>query len=144
MSSYVFTKVEQSTNIKTAMPSGNVSISKTGRIGLSREFIDEHDVSSESRALLYWDEDRRAIGITFTSGERKSPTSQFVKVQATDDYSVAFVGGSAAGYIIAGGFFKKIGIDPSEHQAYYKYEALDADDAGISDGGKTVFVVALK
>ena len=48
------------------------------------------------------------------------------------------------GTLSAGGFFKKVGIDPSEYQGYYKYEALEADDAGITDGGETVFVVTLE
>lgn len=143
MSSYTFTKIEQVTNPKTALPSGNMSISKTGRIGLSREFVAEHEVMPDSRAFLYWDDSRKAIAISFSSGEPKSAAGKFAKVQAVDGYSVAFVGGGTAGYVIAGGFFKKIGINPSEYQGYFEYEALDADDAGISDGGKTVFVVTL-
>lgn len=143
MSQYAFTKIEQTASPKTALASGSVSISKTGRIGLSREFVDEHDLSTGSRASLYWDDSRKAIAITFTAGEPKSTTGSFAKVQTTDGYSVAFVGGGSAGYIIASGFFKKIGIDPSEHQGQYRYEALDASNAGITDGSKTVVVVAL-
>ncbi len=142
--SYAFTKVEQSAYRRSALPSGSLSISRTGRIGLGHEFIDEYEVTSDVRASLYWDDGLKAIGITFTSGEPKPKTGSFAKVQAVDGYSVAFVGGGAAGYVIASGFFKKIGIDPGDHQGYYTYEALDADEAGISDGGKTVFVVTLE
>lgn len=144
MSDFAFAKIEQQINSKAALPSGSMSISKTGRIGLSREFVDEYSVNANNRASLYWDDDRKAIAITFTSGELKPKTGSFAKVQATDGYSVAFVGGGTAGYIIAGGFFTKIGVDPNEHQGYYKYETLDASDAGISDGGKTIFVLTLE
>ncbi len=143
MSAYAFAKVEQVTNLKIAMPSNSVSLSKTGRIGLSREFVDGNHVTSGGRASLYWDGSRKAIAFAFTPGERKPTAGSFSKVQAVDGYSVAPIGDGSAAYINAGGFFKKIGIDPSEHQGYYKYEALDADEVGISDSSKTVFVVTL-
>ena len=100
MANYAFAKVEQIINQKSALPSGSVSISKTGRIGLSREFVDEYEVSADSRHPYIGADSRKAIAITFTSGEPKPTTGSFAKVQATDGYSVAFVGGGAAGYII--------------------------------------------
>jgi hypothetical protein len=144
MNNNAFVKIESLTIPKVAMPSGSMSISKTGRIGLSREFVDEYGVGSDSRAILYWKDSSKTVAIAFVSGEPKPTTGSFAKVQATDGYSVAFVGSGGAGYIIAGGFFKELGIDPAEHLGFYEYEELDADDAGITDGGKTVFVVTLK
>lgn len=144
MSEYTFAKIEQVINSKAALPSGSLSISKTGRIGLSREFVTEYDLSADSRASLYWDDSRRAIAIAFTSSESKPKVGSFAKVQPTDGYNVAFVGGGSAAYIIASGFFKQVGVDPSEHKGHYRYETMDADDAGIADGGKTVFVVTLE
>jgi hypothetical protein len=145
MSDYAFTKVANVMHTKGAMPSGSVSISKTGRIGLSREFVDEYDVTEGKRALLYWDEDRKALAFTFTSGERKPAAGAFAKIQATDGYNVAFVGNGSAGYIIATGFFKEIGINPAaQRDYYYQFEAREAADLGITDGGKTAFVVTLE
>lgn len=143
MSVYAFTKVEQPAGSKTAIPSGSVSISKTGRIGLSREFISENGIDSDSRASLYWDADRKAIAIAFISAERKATPGAFTKVQSADDYNVVLIGSGAAAYVVANRFFKEVGVNPSEHQGFYKYETLAATEAGISDGGKTVFVVTL-
>jgi hypothetical protein len=144
MNNYAFTKVEQVTSGKPVLPSGSISISKTGRIGLSRGFIEEHGVSADSRASLYWDSSRKAIAITFPPDTQKPTTGSFAKVQAIEGYSIALIGGGSAGYINASGFFKKIGINPSELIGHYQYETLDADNAGIADDGETVFVVTLQ
>lgn len=144
MSEYKFTKVEQAIKTKSVLPDGTVSISSTGRVGLSRDFIDEYGISADSRAQLYWDSSRNAIAISFVAGKRKLPADTFNKIQPEDGYNVALVGGGrAGGYIAANGFFKQIGVDPTEHEGYYKYKALDAAEAGITDGGKMAFLVTL-
>ena len=143
MSNYAFTKVEQPAGAKTAIPSGSVSISKTGRIGLSREFMSENGIDSDSCAYLYWDAARKALAISFVTAERKEKGGPFARVQPADGYRVVSIGAGAAGYIVAGGFFKKVDVNPTEHQGYYPYETLAADEAGISDGGKIAFVVTL-
>lgn len=143
MSTYTFTKVEHDTNIKQALTDGMISLTKSGRIGLGRQFVEQHGVSADSRADLYWDSENKAIAIAIkTDSDDQTPKGNYVKVQPGDGYTVGFVKGDA-GYILSSSFFQKIGVDPTEYTGRYRYEVLKARDAGITDVDSDVFVVRL-
>jgi hypothetical protein len=93
---------------------------------------------------LYWDAAHKAIAFSFASTIRikQQDCGLYAKVSAVDGYTVAFVGGGA-GYIVASGFFKAIGIDPQEHAGQYRYKVTSANDAGIADAGDEIFVLEL-
>jgi hypothetical protein len=107
-----------------------VSITKAGRIGLSKFFITTQGVRRGTKAYLYWDSDSQAIAIDFT--QTNDPAA--FPITFTQQYGA---------FVSAGRFFRANSLDPRVHKGRYAYSCLDGETLGIADATSNVFIVRL-
>lgn len=105
-----------------------ISITKAGRIGLSKYFITTHGIERGMRVYMYWDANTKAIALSFTH-----------KADATA-YPVLFTQQHGA-FITASRFFRSHHLDPVEYARRYPYFELDADAMGLVEVDGRLFVV---
>jgi len=106
-----------------------LSITKAGRIGLSKHFITTHGIERGTRAYMYWDANAKALALAFTR-----------KADATA-YPVLFTKQHGA-FVTASRFFRSHHLDPAEHARRYPYLELNGRDVGVEADAR-VFVVEL-
>lgn len=107
-----------------------LSVTRAGRIGLTKAFITEHNVKRGMRAPMYWDATKTAVAFYFT---RQADASAF-PVLFTQQYGA---------FINARRFFRWHRLNLSEHSGRYPYSELDGEAVGIGSAGSSVFVVDL-
>jgi hypothetical protein len=95
-----------------------VSVTKTGRIGLSRWFITTHGIKNGARAYMYWDKEKKAIAVGFTN--ENDPSA----------YPVIFTRQYGA-FINASRFFRANQVNPAEYARRYPYQRLPAKVVGL-------------
>ncbi len=108
-----------------------VSITKAGRIGLSKHFITTHGIGRGVRAYMYWDADTKAVALAFT---RKAAATAY-PVLFTQQYGA---------FITASRFFRSHHLDPAEYARRYPYSVVNGDAIGQAELGARVFVLELK
>jgi hypothetical protein len=108
-----------------------ISITKAGRIGLSKFFITTQDVQRAMRADLYWDSEAKAIAIDFTRDD--DPAS----------FPIIFTRKYGA-FINAGRFFQANGLDPSTYKGRYSYSRRGGEAVGIPEATSRVFLIRLQ
>jgi hypothetical protein len=79
-------------NVGSKFGSYTISISRRGAFGINAGFYNAENISDFSHAVLYYDKDERAIGISFTKS-----------ADATGAFKVTH--GKGSGYIVAQSFF---------------------------------------
>ncbi len=109
----------------------SISITKAGRIGLSKFFIATQDVQRGTRANLYWDSENQAIAIDFTRMD--DPTA--FPIIFTQQYGA---------FINANKFFRANGLDPSTYKGRYFYSRQDGKAIGIPEATSNTFIVPLR
>jgi hypothetical protein len=107
-----------------------LSVTRAGRIGLTKAFITTHGIERGMRANMYWDAPRKALAFDFT---RQGDASAF-PVLFTQQYGA---------FISARRFFRWHRLNLSEHSGRYPYSKLDGEAMGIGAAGSSVFVVDL-
>jgi hypothetical protein len=107
-----------------------LSITRAGRIGLTKHFIATHGIERGMRAYMYWDTNTKAIALAFTR-----------KADATA-YPVLFTRQYGA-FITASRFFRSHQLDPAEYARRYPYLELNGDTIGLVEAGARVFVIEL-
>ena len=107
-----------------------ISITRAGRIGLSKYFITTHGIERGMRAYMYWEANMRSIAIAFT---RKADAMAY-PILFTQRYGA---------FITASRFFRAHQLDPVEYALRYPYSELNGDAIGLVEAGAHVFVVEL-
>jgi hypothetical protein len=107
-----------------------ISITKAGRIGLSKFFVTTQGVQRATKAHLYWDSDNQAIAIDFTRTD--DPTA--FPIIFTQQYGA---------FISASRFFRVNSLDPSAYKGRYTYSCQDGEALGIAEAASSVFIVQL-
>lgn len=109
----------------------DMSITRAGRFGLPKYFLQLHGIREGMRAYLYWDEGNEAVAVRFA---------------ATDDriaYPIHFTGKYGA-FINALRFFRANRLDPMQYRGRYSYMHMAAKQVGITDVQGDVLVVELR
>jgi hypothetical protein len=108
-----------------------ISLTRTGRIGLTKYFITTHGISRGMRAYMYWDSTNKMIAVEFTR-----------KTDATA-YPISFTQRYGA-FINASRFFRSHHLELMEYAGRYPYSKLNGEVVGLADASAGVFVVELK
>lgn len=104
---------------------GRITITKSNGIGFPTKFYIDNEIRNFKYVVLFWDGERQAIGIRFTSDEAEK--SKFSIIHSTN------YGGS----IVARSFFKTFGIDPLLVHGRYEWIKNRIDGVG------EVFIIEL-
>jgi hypothetical protein len=107
-----------------------LSVTRAGRIGLTKVFIANHGVERGMRAYMYWDKVKKAIAFEFT---RQADASA---------YPVLFTQQHGA-FINAHRFFRWHHLNPSEYSHRYPYSKLDSKAVGLGTADSSVFVIEI-
>jgi hypothetical protein len=108
-----------------------ISVTRTGRIGLTKYFITIHGIERGMRAYMYWDSTNKTIAVEFTR-----------KADATA-YPVIFTRQYGA-FINASRFFRSHRLELMKYAGRYPYSKLDGEIVSLPDASASVFVVELK
>lgn len=110
----------------------SISITRSYSLGLSSSFCENNDVNKFKYAVLYYDKDRKSIGIRFTKSE--SEPSKFTISRKDTGFGQS---------IIARSFFKKNQVDVNKYNRKYSVKKVSLRKAGIDEPG-SLFVVDLQ
>ncbi|HSW99970.1 MAG TPA: hypothetical protein VLH38_02970 [Patescibacteria group bacterium] len=108
-----------------------ISVTKTGRIGLTKFFITSHGIEKGMRAYMYWDPTNKAIAIDFT----KNNDAEAYPVGFTQQYGA---------FINASKFFKLYHLNLNVYARRYPYVKLNGGTIGLPKASAGVFFVDLK
>ncbi len=108
-----------------------ISITKAGRVGLTRYFITTHGIERGMTANMYWDVASAAIALEFT---RKGDAAAY-PIRFTQRYGA---------FINASRFFRSHDLDATEYARRYPYSKLNGEVVGLADASASAFVVELK
>jgi hypothetical protein len=103
-----------------------ITITKSNSIGLPTFFCKKNNVANFKYAVLFWDKEKKAIGIQLTNDEEEK--SKF-RIMHHKKYGAS---------IIARSFFKTYDINTEEYRGRYNWEKPDIEGVG------RIFVIELK
>lgn len=108
-----------------------ISISKGGRVGVTKSIITTLGLQDSARAYLYWNPTSETVAIDFTKNE--------------DDgsFPIRFITPDSA-YISASQFFRAADLDPAEYAGIYAYSTVNGADINLSKASTNVILVDLK
>lgn len=109
----------------------SISITKAGRIGLSKFFITMQGIQRAVKVNLYWDPENQAIAIDFTGHD--DPAA--FPIVFTQQYGA---------FINANRFFRANSLDPSTYKGRYSYSRQDGKAIGIPGATSNVFVITIE
>lgn len=92
-----------------------ISITSSRSIGFPTKFYNENNVGESKFVVLFYDEEKKAIGIKFTNDEGELHKYTIIK---SDHY-----GGS----VVATSFFKKYDLDPKRYKGRYDWKIVETD-----------------
>jgi hypothetical protein len=95
-----------------------ITITGSYSIGFPRKFFTENSLDKYKFVILYWDAEKRAIGIQLTNNEEEK--SKFA-IASTKGYGAT---------VSAKSFFIKNAIDPKEHKGRYDWKKVDVPNVG--------------
>jgi hypothetical protein len=107
---YNFTKFENTHGRYEA----RITITASNSIGFPTKFYNENNIDNHKYIVLYFDEEKKAIGIQFSNDDNEP--HKFTIIKSKDGY-----GGS----VVATSFFKKHGIDPKAHKGKYDWKKVE-------------------
>lgn len=90
-----------------------ITITSSKSIGFPTKFYNENKIDRYKYVILYFDEEKKAIGIQFSIDEKEP--HKFTIIKSKTGY-----GGS----IVATSFFKKHEIDPKIHKGKYDWQKV--------------------
>lgn len=108
-----------------------ISITKAGRIGLTRYFITTHGIERSMRANMYWDAANAVIALEFT---READDAAY-PIRFTRQYGA---------FINASRFFRSHDLDTTGYARRYPYSKLNGEVIGLTKASASVFVIGLK
>jgi len=91
-----------------------ITITRSNSIGLPRKFYNDNNIKDYGFAILFWDEQKKAIGVQFTND--KGEKSKFSILRNKAGYG---------GGIIARSFFKSNKIDPNIYHGRYVWKKVN-------------------
>lgn len=91
-----------------------ITITSSNSIGFPTKFYKENNIDSYKYVILYFDEEKKAIGVQFSTDDNEP--HKFTIIKSKDGY-----GGS----VVATSFFKKHGIDPKTHKGKYDWKKAE-------------------
>ena len=109
-----------------------ITITKGGHIGFPSGFYHDNKINRFSYATLFYDQDKKAIGISFSYAKEEGSIS--ISTHSNEKYG---------GYISATSFFKGSGLSPEQHRGRYEYKKIGMQEAGLGGTGK-LFIISLK
>ena len=105
-----------------------ITITKSNSIGFPTGFYKENNIDKYKFVVLFWDKDKKAIGIKFTNDEENKDEKNRFTISTNPKYG---------GGIIVRSFFTSNGIDTQKYHGRYEWKKINID-------GETVFVIELK
>jgi len=108
-----------------------IAITSTGRLNLSRAFVQQYDARSFKGAGLYWDEETTQIAIVL---RKRRNQGSFPLVLAPNGQTA---------YIVADQFFRAYHLDPETHAGDYGFQTAPAQQLGIEGEQGEAFVVTI-
>jgi hypothetical protein len=103
-----------------------ITITKSSSIGLPSKFYTDNEIDKFKFAVLFWDENQKAIGIHFSNKEDEKDKFTIVH---NEKYG---------GQLLAKSFFKSLNIDPKIYRGRYDFELKEIEGIG------KVYIVILK
>lgn len=91
-----------------------ITITSGNAIGFPTKFYKENKISDYKYVVLYYDEEKRAIGIKFSNDENEPHKFSIISQK------------SYGGSIVATSFFKKNGIDPKKVKSKYEWQKVQS------------------
>lgn len=122
MSKYNFKKFE---NVRGKTES-RITITQSYSFGLPTQFYEQNDIENYDYAVLYYDEENKAVAIQFTNDETEENKFSISHHQK--------YGGS----ISARSFFQTYRLDPKEYKGKYEWEKKNLPGIG------EVFIIKLE
>jgi hypothetical protein len=104
-----------------------ITVTGTSSFGFPTKFFKDHNIASYKYVVIFYDADKKAVGLHFTNSEEEKHKYTILK-------SKVGYGGS----VIATSFFKTYNINPKTYQGRYEWEKKEIPEAG------TLFVIVLK
>lgn len=101
-----------------------ISLTASRSFGFPMKFYVENGIGKYKYVVLFYDREKKAVGLKFTSDEEEPHKYSIIK---SDKY-----GGS----IVATSFFKKYDLDPKKYKRKYEWEKVKTDFG-------TLFVIEL-
>lgn len=90
-----------------------ITITSSKSIGFPTKFYKENKIDNYKYAVLYFDQEKKAIGIQFSSDDNEP--HKFTIIKSKDGYGAS---------IVATSFFKKHGIDPKINKGKYDWQKV--------------------
>ena len=112
---YTFKKFES----RGPSKDNRISINKSGEITFPSIFCYENKIFSYEYSTLFWDQEKKAIGISFTN-----------KKEGHGNYKVTRLSRGGGARISAKGFLKSSGIDLSVDSGRYFWKKYDDPELG--------------
>lgn len=104
-----------------------ISVTKSFSIGFPTKFYNSNGLRDFKYVVLFYDKERKAIGIQFTNNENE-----------TDKFSISHSKQGYGGHIVARSFFTTYDINPGKYVSKYEWEKSAVE--GVGD----LFVISLK
>lgn len=108
-----------------------ITVTGTRHIGLPTQFYKDNNLDGFGYAVMFYDKDKNAIGIKFTSEKEDGAIA------------IAKHNQGYGGYISATSFFKANRINAKKYANRYDYKKIPLKDAGFDEVGE-LFVFELK
>lgn len=128
MSDKVF-KFKQFESVGKKLGNYTISISKRGAFGINAGFYNAENIRTYSHALLYYDENEKAIGISFTNS-----------AEAAGAFKITH--GNNSGYVVAHSFF--LSLFPRNRSDFLKYAGRYTPESYDDPVIGRVFYILLK
>lgn len=110
-----------------------ISVTETKAFGLSRAFLDKHDITSDHKAVIFYDPETNRVALHFSENNPKF------------GFAVRIANEKHGATIMAKSFFDLKGLDSKRYAGRYgEFEKMKLADIGITDKQGDVFVVSLK
>lgn len=120
---YQFKKFE-GRNIKQE---DRITVTKSNSIGFPKKCYEDNNIKDFKYAVLYYDENQKAIGIQFSNREEEK-----------NKFKIAHSKKQYGGHIIARSFFRTYNIIPEIYRGRYNWEKYNLEGVG------ELFVIKLK
>lgn len=120
---YNFKKFEN----RNARLESRISITRSNSIGFPTQFYRNNNIRQYKYVVLYYDQDKRAVGLYFTNNEEEK-----------NKFSVMHSKKGFGGSIVARSFFRTYNIDLEKHRGKYEWKKHTLEGIG------ELFVIELR
>lgn len=104
-----------------------ISITKSNSIGFPTKFYKDNGIKQYKYVVLYYDKDKRAVGVQFTNDESEK-----------NKFSISHSKQGYGGSIVARSFFATCNISPKKYYGKYEWKKYPLEGVG------ELFVITLK